>query len=319
MPRFDLSTFGEGGLRLGVPAGKRIQTANQFDVHVAGAEANVAATLARLGWSSTWVSCVAETPPGERVAHTLRGAGVDLSGVIRKADARTGIYFIEHAQPPRPTKVFYDRQNTGTALLLPDEIGWDHLLDARLIHLTGITAGLSDGCLDIVGRALAEARGRGVGTSFDVNYRRLLWPPEAARAALEPLLADVDTLFCSLRDAEIVFGLTGDAATVAGDLAGLGSAKRVIVSNGPEGVTGRQDGETHFEPVRETVLLDRAGAGDALVSGVLHGLLKGDFPRGLRYGQTLAAMAMSQFGDRVITSSAELETITASQANDIER
>lgn len=319
MPRFEVTTFGEGGLRLGVPAGKRLQTATNFDVHVAGAEANVVCTLARLGHATGWVSCVADSAVGERVMHTIRAAGVNAEGVLRKPGVRTGIYFIEHAHAPRPTKVHYDRDNTGLALLQPDEVDWDKLLDTSIIHLTGITAGLSPSCLDIVSQALMKARSRGVTTSFDVNFRQLLWAPAKARRALEPLLKQVDVLFCKLQDAASVFDLHGDPPDVAGRLAALSGARQVIVSNGQAGVTGWQDGKTTAEPVVETVLLDRAGAGDALVAGVLHGILNGRFERGLRYGQVLAAMTMSQHGDRVITSADEMEAIADGGRVDIER
>ena len=319
MAQFDVATFGEGGLRLGVPAGKRLQNATQFDVHVAGAEANVVATLSRLGRPTAWLSCLGETPPGQRVAHTLRGAGVDLSGVVWKPDVRTGIYFIEHAQPPRPTKVFYDRENTGTATVTAAELDWDLLLDARAIHLTGITAGLSPSCLEIVGKGLHDARARGVMTSFDVNFRQLLWTVDAAAAALEPLLADVDLLFCNRRDAGAVFGFDGDTGEIARQLAERFGAGHVVVSDGARNVAAFDGTDLHEEPTRQTTILDRTGAGDALVAGVLHGLLDGEFRRGLVYGQTLAAMAMSQFGDRVITTADELREIADGAGTEIRR
>ena len=67
-------------------------------------------------------------------------------------------------------------------------------------------------------------------------------------------------------------------------------------------------------------MLDRIGAGDAMAAGVLHGWLDGDLERGLRYGTTLAALAMSQRGDMVITDARELEHMASvDQSPDIER
>ena len=57
------------------------------------------------------------------------------------------------------------------------------------------------------------------------------------------------------------------------------------------------------------MILDRIGAGDAMVGGVLHGWLQGDFAKGLRYGALTAALALSQYGDQVITTSEELEAL----------
>jgi 2-dehydro-3-deoxygluconokinase len=319
MPRYDLTTFGEGGLRLGVPAGTAIQTASAFEVYIAGTEANVACTLSLLGWSSSWMSCVADDPIGERVLHPLRGSGVDLSGVIRKKNVRTGVYFIEHAYEPRPIRVFFDRKNTGAALLTASEVNWDHLLDARITHQTGITAGISKTALDIVTTSLRKAKEAGVMTSFDVNHRNLLWTTEEARQAITPMFGSIDVLFCSLRDAQAVFGIDAEFSAMPDALARLSDAKYVVVSNGAEGVVGLSPNGKFSAPARKTVIIDRAGAGDAMASGVLHGILRGDFELGLRYGQVLAAMVMSQHGDRVVATLSEVDHILACDRQGIER
>ncbi len=41
----------------------------------------------------------------------------------------------------------------------------------------------------------------------------------------------------------------------------------------------------------------------------LHGILDGDFERGLRYGVITAALALSQWGDQLITTQAELDSM----------
>ena len=67
------------------------------------------------------------------------------------------------------------------------------------------------------------------------------------------------------------------------------------------------------------MILDRIGAGDAMVGGVLHGWLQGDFAKGIRYGALTAALALSQYGDQVITTPQELETLLDSSSPDIFR
>ena len=46
-PRFDVTSLGEMLIRLSVPSGKRIEDSTRFDVHPAGAEANVLTLLAK--------------------------------------------------------------------------------------------------------------------------------------------------------------------------------------------------------------------------------------------------------------------------------
>jgi len=100
MPRFDVTTFGEGGLRLSVPTGQRIETAAQFEVNIAGAEANVTGALSRLGWNCGWISGLPNTPAGRRVANEYRGVGLDLSAVVWR-DARIVVCTTQTSHSPR--------------------------------------------------------------------------------------------------------------------------------------------------------------------------------------------------------------------------
>jgi sugar/nucleoside kinase (ribokinase family) len=45
-----------------------------------------------------------------------------------------------------PTQVIYDRAASCAAQMTPAHVNWEHLLDTRLLHLTGITPALSAGC-----------------------------------------------------------------------------------------------------------------------------------------------------------------------------
>jgi 2-dehydro-3-deoxygluconokinase len=56
-----------------------------------------------------------------------------------------------------------------------------------------------------------------------------------------------------------------------------------------------------------------------MVGGVLHGWLQGDFAKGIRYGALTAALALSQYGDQVITTPGELEALLDTSSSDIER
>lgn len=319
MPRFDVTTFGEGGLRLSVPAGVRLERADSFDIHVAGAEGNVVGALSSLGWQCGWVSGLPKTPMGRRVAHTYKSSGVDLSSIVWRDNDRLSVYYVEYAMPPRPTKVYFDRADSCVNQLQVQDIDWDYLLDTRVIHLTGITVPLSENCRSIVFEAIQRAKDRDVIVSFDVNFRNLLWSPVAAREVLQSLLHFVDILFCSKSDAHTIFGYDGESEDVLAQLTELTSAEMVVMSDSHNGVLGRAGQEVFDVPAKEVGIVDRIGAGDGLVAGVLHGWLKNDFPRGLRYGVIMSALAMSQYGDIVVTTSDELESLMADDQPSISR
>lgn len=318
MTRFDVTSLGEAMLRFSVPAGTRLETAHQFDVHPAGAEANVVAALARLGRRCGWVSSLPDQALGRLVLNALRQAGVDTSAVIWSR-GRIGSYYVEFAAPPRATQVIYDRADSCITHLDVDQIPWDYLLDTRLLHLTGITPPLARGCHHIVTEAVRRAREKGVPLSFDVNYRGKLWSPDAAALTLRPLLQNVDLLFCNGRDAQTLFACTGTPEEMVAQLVAQTGAAQVVMSLGEQGVIGWDGAQTHREAAWPVGIVDRIGAGDALAAGVIHGWLAGDFAAALRYGVTLAALALSQHGDMVITTREELEGLVAAAAGDVVR
>lgn len=315
----DFTTFGEGVIRLSVPAGQRIETASRFDVGISGAEGLTAAALSRLGWRCGWHSALPDIPPGRLVAQYFRSHGVDLSSVIWRSKGRVSSYYVEFAHPPRPTMVYYDRKDSCFTNLTPRDIDWDKFLDTKHIHLSGMTVPLSQGAKDIIVDALSRAREQGITTSFDVNYRQLLWSPAEALANLTDLVKGVDILFLSRRDADNVFGCDGDPKSVILRLSDMTGARNIVMSLSDEGVIG-WDGETvQREDARNVTIIDRIGAGDAMMAGVLHGWFRGSLHQGLQYGAVMAALALSQNGNAVITDEAELEHLLSADPVDIVR
>ncbi len=319
MNHYDLTTIGETMLRLSVPAGERLETAPRFDVHPGGAESNVAALLARLGRRTAWCGALPATALGRRIAGELRRAGVDDTGIFWSATGRLGTYYVEFAQPPRPIQVIYDRADSCAAQLGPDDVAWESLLATRLLHLTGITPALSPSCRALVVDAKARARAANVPISFDVNYRKKLWSTAEAADALRPLIAGIDLLFCGQGDAQRVFGCAGAPREVLGQLAELSGARTVVMSIGDGGVLATVTGAVLAAAAVPVGIVDRLGAGDALAAGVIDGWLDGDLAAGLRRGVVLAALALSQHGDMVVTTRGEMEALLAGQGDALKR
>ena len=167
--------MGETMLRLSPPARGRLERADTLDLHVGGAESNVAVALARLGRRAAWVSALPDTPLGRRVSGAVAAAGVDVSGVQFAPNGRVGLYFVEFGAAPRATEAFYDRADSSCARSL----GFDAaLLDgARFAVLSGITLGLSDHARTTALAFAAAARASGAEVVVDVNYRARLWAP----------------------------------------------------------------------------------------------------------------------------------------------
>jgi 2-dehydro-3-deoxygluconokinase len=315
---FDVTAIGEGQLRFSVPAGKRLEQASQFDVNVSGTEGNVTGLLSRLGWLCGLVTGLPNSPLGQRVKNEYQLTGLDLSAVHWSDCHRLATYYVEYAVPPRATQVYYDRADTCFTNLTVDDIAWSYLLDTRLLHLSGLTLALSPSVRTIFLEAIDRAKAADIPVSFDMNYRSKLWTPKEAAEAVKPIFNEVDILFCGRRDAQLMFGLDGPPQTVIDGLRELSNARYIVTTLSHEGLIA-WDGDYHCVPAKNVTILDRIGAGDAMVAGVLHGYLQDDFLKGLNYGVTCAAMALSQYGDQVVTHKNELETLLSASPLDIER
>src|SRR3954468_21333164 len=95
-------------------AGARLVTADTLTLGTAGAEANVARTVARLGARVAWVGALGDDPLGERVVADLLTSGVDVSHVIRDDSAPTGLY-LKDTDENRATSMYYYRRNSAAS------------------------------------------------------------------------------------------------------------------------------------------------------------------------------------------------------------
>src|ERR1044072_4599147 len=88
-----IGCFGELLLRLTAPGRELLLQSGRLDVHVGGAEANVAVGLARLGHSAAMGSPVPDNALGDAAAGHLRRYGVD-SAAVATGPGRMGLYFL---------------------------------------------------------------------------------------------------------------------------------------------------------------------------------------------------------------------------------
>ena len=84
----------------------------------------------------------------------------------------------------------------------------------------------------------------------------------------------------------------------------------VVITFAEQGAMWWDGTEWQHEASVSTQIIDRLGAGDAFAAGVIYGWLNGALHAGLRYGVTLAALALSQQGDMVITNEAEMLSLS---------
>ena len=318
----DLVGLGEVMLRLAAPPPQRLDQSVALDVQIGGSEANVMAAVARLGLCTAFISALpADHVWGDRTIRELTGHGVDCAGIVRRPGSRMGLYFLEYGAPPRPVRVLYDRRDSALSQLVADEIDWAIVHEARMVHLSGITAALGENLKGVLRRACREAHAAGVPISFDVNYRSRLWSAKEARDFLTELLPAVRYLFIGSDDAETVFELTGSPEGVLEGLARVAPTATIALTLGEAGSAVRDDGRV-LRPARlyTVTTVDRVGAGDAFAAGFLWRVLQGrSMQEAVDAATALAALKCTIWGDIALVRRGELEELMASTHSEIRR
>lgn len=301
----------------------RLADVPSFDRGIGGAESNVACTLALAGHAARWVGRVGADGFGEHLISAIGACGVDVSSVAVDPARPTGIYFRTAGErpvdapsapqaiderspgqgaaavrrtPDEPvSEVAYYRAGSAASAMAPGTVDPGALDDARVLHLSGITAALSADCLALLRELTADRAGRPL-VSFDVNYRVQLWAdPAQAGPVLLGLARRSDLVFVGEDEAEAAWGITGGPAAIRAALPEPGT---LVVKQGARGATVFSADGVTYEPAPKVDVVAAVGAGDAFAAGFLSATLRGlpDSAR-LRHGHLTAAAALLVPGD----------------------
>ncbi|WP_198412874.1 MULTISPECIES: sugar kinase [unclassified Cryobacterium] len=290
----DVVTLGETMALIKANATGSLAHQSALGLSVGGAESNCAIALRRLGTSVTWIGRVGADSLGERVLRELRAEGVVVHGIIDPI-APTGL-MIKERRTADSIKVVYYRSGSAGSRLSPSDVDTVAISSAKILHVTGITAGLSASAADAVDFAVSCAKEAGTLVSFDYNYRSALWAPPAAAAAFRRLTEQADLVFAGDDEAALVVG-PGTPRDQASALAELGP-RHAVIKLGARGSVALIHGEYFEQPAIPVRAVDTVGAGDAFVAGYLSDLLRGVTPEErLLTAATVGAFACTVEGD----------------------
>jgi 2-dehydro-3-deoxygluconokinase len=320
---YDLLTLGETLLRLSPPNQQRLEQARSFDIGVGGSELNVGCLLSRLGRRVAWVSRLPAGPLGRIVDGEARRHGVDTRWVRWIDNARLGLMFYEPGPEPRTSRVIYDRRHSAASELGFEDAPWDTLVQASgWLHLSGITPALGPSCRALVLHLAALAAAAGKPVSYDLNYRATLTTPPEARAVLEGAAPHLHLLVLAERDAQNVLGFTEAGQELAKAIAARYGMPLVALTRPPDAEPGTlllSRSGFHYAPRYPVQVIDRIGAGDSLVGGLIHGLLNGDFDLAIRLGGFCAAIGLATPGDINYLGPEDIARFDADRIGGLER
>ncbi len=280
-----------------IPDRSEGQLVETIRVSPAGTAGGTAVVLSRLGAEVLSFGAVGDDPIGTTLLALLQRAGVDVTGLVRKADQQTSASVI----PVRPNgdRPAWHCIGANGAFTL-DDVDLAALEGCTHVHLGGpeFLGG------EAAGELLAHARAIGATTSLDIlapgDPDMLAWVAGA--------LPHTDYL---LPNDEQVLGFTGATSLAEGARAlveaGVGC---VAVTQGSKGALVVTADEVIEVPAYPVEVVDTTGCGDAFSAGFLRGLSLG---RDLRGAAQLGCATAAQVAQGLGTDagSYDLESVVA--------
>ncbi|WP_339901279.1 sugar kinase [Paraglaciecola polaris] len=322
--------FGELMLRLTpVLPQQQLIVAKNLSVDFAGAETNVASSLARLGSKCQFVTKLPQNPLAEHALASLQQYGITTDNIVRGGE-RIGSYFIELGCSIRPSRVVYDRAYSSIAGIGENEFDWSQILTGQThLHLSGILPALSKQCAAESIKAVKVASEMGLTISFDLNYRRSLWHDSGlARDYFSQILSYSSLAFGNAGVMQDVFAFSpkaNDSKCAAQEIGiylyehfGVDAAitERVHHSANQNTLRGfyLRAGKVFASTDITVDILDRLGTGDAFAAGMLHGLQQNwTADKTVQFANAAFALAHTCYGDQNWLNESEIMAVAEGQ------
>jgi 2-dehydro-3-deoxygluconokinase len=328
-------TFGEIMLRLAAPHNLRFSQATKFDASFGGGEANVAVSLANYGIPVEFVSRIPHNDIGDSCVMELKKHGVGANHILR-GGGRLGIYFIEKGSVSRGSKVIYDRAHSSISEIEKGMINWDDVFhDATWFHWSGITPAISQAAADVCYEGIEIASAKGITVSCDLNYRKQLWKyGKSVKEIMPKMVEGCDIVLGNEEDAEMALGIKPEGVSVTGGdvearaylsvskniMDQFSKVKKVIttlrgsISSDHNTWSGTLYNGTDFieAPTYDiTHIVDRVGAGDSFMAGLIYGLLtyKTDDRKALNFAVAASCLKHTIYGDFNLVTVDEVEKL----------
>lgn len=258
-----------------------------------GDTSNAAIAAARQGATVGYISAVGDDLYGQMLRDLWTREGVDHSEVRTDPLGYTAVYFVNHDE--RGHQFSFFRRGSAASRMTPGQLPATAIAQARVLHLSGISAAISDSACDTCFAAVEIAKAAGVKVSVDTNLRLKLWPLARARAVMRELIAQADICLPSYEDVAAISGLE-DPDRLLDYCLDLGArvvalklgAKGALVSDGSR----RLRSSPH--PCRP---VDATGAGDTFGGALLARMVAGDdLEAAARYATVAAALSTEGYG-----------------------
>ena len=318
------------GTRLTPLNGQPFHSSDTFKMHATSAETNVGSVSSFLGEPVKVLTAFVKGSPVSRFIKddlgrrhmSFEGPEFDQGGPwgyrhqINMADSGSG---------SRGPRVQNDRAGEVGRLLDVKDFDLDRIFDtegAKLVHMSGLIAALSDGSSQFCVEIARAAKKHGARISFDLNYRASFWKGRESKlsAAFDEIASLSDILIGNEEDFQLALGIQGPEAGGQDIGEKIGGFKAMIdrvkqkYSNASLFATTLREVESvglhhwgaivsegddfHVIEPRDIYVLDRIGGGDGFVGGLLYGVLQDwDAEKCAQFGWASGALAATFLTD----------------------
>jgi len=324
--RIDLACLGRVAVDLySQQFGSRLEDARSLAMYLGGSSGNLAFGVARLGLKSAMLSRVGHEQMGNFLRESLEREGCDVSQLQIDPERLTALVLL--GLKDRDTfPLLFMRENCADMAIDANLIREDFIAQCRALAITG-THLSTPTTRRAATRALDYARRHGVIRVLDIDYRPVLWGLTPRGAGENRFVADASVtlqLQQVLGEFDLLVG-TEEEFLIAGGvpddlMASLRSVREVspatlVVKRGALGccviegkIPAAIDDAPTFKGERVEVL-NVLGAGDAFLSGLMNGLLRGmDWADATRIANACGAIVVSRHAcSAAMPTPAELE------------
>ena len=260
-----------------------------FTCCAGGAPANVAVACSRLGLKTSFIGKVGSDHFGKFLVRAVADTGVDTSG-IRVGETGTTLAFVYVDETGERR---FEFRRGADACLRPREVDKEKLTSCRIFHFGSISM-ISEPSRSATLKAVRTARKSGAMISFDPNLRLNLWRGEStARRMIIRGIKMADVIKVNDEELRFVFGVELEE----GMERMLRYAKRVFVTLGPKGCYYADREQRGYLGVPEVEVVDRTGAGDGFMGGVIYGTIRGwDARRTATFANCVGSLVVTRVG-----------------------
>ena len=251
--------------------GLSLSDGNHFVKKAGGAPTNVAAAAAALGGKVELAARVGKDPFGKHLVEVMHSFGVGTQWVFQDPGLFTTLAFVSLME--NGERDFYFSRGADGQLSM-EEVSDINLDEFGIIHFGSATAFLPGPLQQAYLDLFNKSKDRKLFTSFDPNYRHLLFRNNISSFTNQSWYFLEHCHFFKVSDEEALL-LTGKGNLYEAVDVFLAKTNAVFaITLGKEGTLFGMDGSTHIIESIKVEPLDSTGAGDAFVGAVLYQLQK---------------------------------------------